>query len=682
MDKLTGNDLISEIVAFHDNVLPTFTVKWDGSKDGKQVGAKQNLGLVYNNHWTNDEIDKHTLQNRVALNMPYLFSKIQTILGYEKSNRNEITVEGENLEDELNGEVVNQFLKKLMRKNHYDSNKDEIFEDGTILDVGIFRLDTEINRMGKEEVQFYRIPYNQLVWDLNFTDYERQTCSREQYFEWVYLDDLVLDYPEKKDELTKYTNSSIDTQDAGYGKFRDLQDYYSHPKGFATEGDDLKWIVKVIHDYKRVNKTVYELHDIQNRKMTVHEEKKDAKEAKDKAIMELKQQMMLQADQQNPLAGSNNSMAMAGATPEQLGIKEDDFIIKPRIEKRIAYSVVTASIVLKETEILEEEDFRHIVYFCLFKNGEWWTLVDIGRDPAHFMDKMYSQIDYDIGTDVKTAKQLNTTIIDLGHQTIEEAKDALTKGDVIYTNTSEDAIKVIKRSGTNTQYFKIQDELKDLLNNIYGGANYQGNAEGSDQSGVAVEKLQEAGSILTLNYLKNLNRFDLLFGEKLVKFIQSHYDYETMFKVLGSEFTDEVMAALQDNKMYIPSMTDPSKGYLVLNKDGSAPLSDNNLEVSVTTQSSKMNDNDTKLKKLMMFEQVSKIPIAQYAPELYAERLGFSATEKQKLIKAAEQFKADQKAMQEQQQKMAEAGALHSGLLATHAALNNGQTQNINQEQK
>jgi hypothetical protein len=638
-EQLTGQELISEIINFHNATLPQFEVKWQT--------ALENVGLLYNKHWSNDAEAKHKLQDRIALNFPYLFSKIQAILGYEKHNRNDISIEGENKEDELNGEIANQFLKVLFAKNDYEYIKDEIFEDGCVPSYGVIEIDIETGLDGKEDICFKRIPYNELLWDLNFTDYDRHTASREQRFEWRYLDDLIIEFPEAKDKLLEYTNMSM-AYDTNNSRFRQLQDYYSHPKGFATEGDDLKWIVKVIHDYKKINKTVYELHDLSRQTVDILETKKDAKAEQAKRMLQVKNEVA----QQHKIA-TLQSVQNGLPLPQEPVINEAEiFTIKPVTQKRIAYTACTLNTIIQDTEILDDDEFRHVVYFCLFKDGEWWTLADIGKDTQQYMDKLWSQIDYDIGTDVKGAKQMNTTVIDTAKQSIEEAETALSEGRLIFTTTNEEAIRMVKRSGTNPQYMNLSKELTMLMEQIYGGANFQGNQESSGESGIAIERRQEAGGVLALNYLKNLNRFDLNFGRRVVQFMQRHYDQETMFKVLGSAFTEEVMQMLQDNGMYEKSATNPSSGYVVVNKDGHQPLGDSDLIVHVTTQNAKLNDDQYKIQQMGAYQQLTQLPLPE---DMVADKLGFNPTEKQKLIKKADEFRQQQAQMQQLQMAQAQA---------------------------
>lgn len=646
--SLDTNIIRLDYLRFHDNILPKFRDVWKK--------AEENIGLQYDKHWDDIAIGKYKAAGRVPLNMPMVFPAIMTILGFEKSNRSIVVVEPVGQEDELNAEICNTLMKHVFDKNEYADIRDEVFEDGIIACNGIIRVWVEENELGDKEIHIKRIAYNTFLWDLNFMEYNPDSWSRWQWFEWAYLDDLILEFPDKEEELREIISGDRTFNNTDHYPVRNIEDYYQPVYSSGVSHREDKYIIKLIHDYKRVNKRVFELHDIAKGDIDTFDTKAEA---------ETEKQRRYQAALQMLNAAQN----MTGVPPQSELQPDEMWIIKPVTKKRIEYTTGTIAHLLTEPEILEDEDSEFIGYFAMFKDGKWWSLVDILKDTQREYDKMWAQIDFSIGTDVKTTFGMDVTKLH-DSETPTSAQNKMAQGGVVFTRGNPtQVVAPFQRHGANPEYFKLKDDLKKDTQDTTGGRSFQALPDSSNQTKGGIEALQLAGSVQTSNYIKNIAKTDLLVGKRVVKLLQKHYNYEKTVKILGSELTEQLKKALETNGFYKASTLDPKTGWLKINPEGAQKLGDSSLVVKVTSQDARLNDKQYKLQQIMQVKELFGYPVP---PGIWGPLMGLTPTEIQQLEDEKERIEALQATQMQTENKLKEAGAVMGGLKDVHKMMQNG----------
>lgn len=650
------NAIRTEILSFHDAVLPDHKILWER--------AKENIGLVYNEHFTTTALEQYKLGERVPLNMPLIFPAIQSILGFEKTNRNVIVVEAQGSEDELNAEIANQLLKYTFKNNRFEHIRDELFEDGVIADCGNIRVYVDKDEFGFNKIKIERIPYNRIVRDLNFNQYTTDDCSRKQYFEWVYLDDLVVMFPDKEDYIRDTLAQDRDSLENDTSAIKNMADYYVIPQEVAGSKREDKYIIKIIHDYKKVNKTVHELHNIKTGDITEYESKQEAQAVIDNELMQMQTEMAMQG-------------VLMAVNPEEY------FVIKSVPKKRIQYTCCTIHHLLTEPEILDDDDFEFIEYFAIFKDGKWWTVVDILKDTQREYDKLWTQLDYSIATDVKTVFGGDETKLSPTNPPAQ-AMQTMTRGGMIWFKGSpREAIVPLESKGADPTYFNLMEGLKYQTQDATGGKQFQGLPDPSNKTAAGIEMLQSAATMQAANYLKNLEKTDIKVGERVIKLIQKYYTYEDTVKILGSELTERIKTVLQNSGFYQQSTLDPDTGWLKVNPKTDAqgkpvkPLGDSSFVITVQSKDARMNDAQFKLRTLAEYGS----QFGKSVPEKLIGRLmGLSPTEIQEL--EDEQRRVEQMQMQAQAQQNMLQGLKQAGDFLTKSrqieSANNNNTKKQN----
>lgn len=582
--------------------------------------SKSNIELIFGEHWTAEEIRKHEIEDRVAVNLPLLFRLVMIMLGYEKQNRNTIATEPQSVEDELLCFMNNIALLHIQNINKpvkYDYVKSDLFLEGTVARYGVCEIVHEENALATSSIYIKHLPCNQVLFDTNFTDYGMDGCSRIQYFEDRYLEDLKQEFPDVKEEVWRRITENVLLNDNS--KLQIPVEAYNKDQ----ENKD-KIIARVIIDQNRVNKTYYECMSVEDESLPSYEfdNKKEA---------------------------DAHSSANAGYKTTE------------KVKRVIERTVVCQNEILEDTRLNDiEDEFSTTLYFSIWLQGRWATVVDVTRDLQRYWDRIFSQADYNIGISAKTVYEINKTRID-PDQTDEQVNEVVAKGGILWKNTDAKVLEIAQSKGTDPQYFQIFEMLMKIAEDTYGGKNFQGIQQYSGQSGKAIERLQNAAMVLSTNYIDNLNRFEEQLGRKLIKYIRKFFNAPIKQKIIGSYKNKAIIELLKSNQMYQQSMIEDGVGYISLN-DPKNPASniqkDPALEFTITQKSGAEVKRQEDFQKLMLYKQNGGVVPA----EIWAEYFDFDPLLKNILIQANNQAMELQRQQTIEQEKTSRLEAMSKGL--------------------
>lgn len=640
-DKVTyveteGNEIAE--TSFVDEIV-TWNTNQEGEFTTERETAKRNVEIYMGDHWSDEDQAKFKLQDRIPLDIHATFPKVQSILGFEKNNRLQFEADPEGEEDELTAQIYNLLFRNIEnsdtpKKYHY--TKTDVFADGTIAFFGCSEIYKETNDTGDKVVRIRQLPYNEVIFDRNFTDFEMTGCSRYQHYYDTYVDELKLQHEDKKEMF-----DSIPAQESNTDQqpVKARTDHYE----INDKQNKGKKQVRVIRDWKRIISTVYELHLIEENKIYEYSSKSEAEEARQMFIAEKRNTFgqMIQELTVNGLAiDPTGTLSNQEYFELSQGDIDDNFIIKPVPKERWQYAKVAGKVLLEGPVILDIDESPLTMYFCIFFGGKIVPLVSIARGMQLYLDRLFAQVDYDIGTDTKAVKYIYTNRLDEDYNTPEEALEAISKGDAVYVRGeagSGDPVGIVKSSGTKQTYFQIFEILLQLMEDIYGGRNFQGAQEAGGQSGRAIQKLQAAAAIMALNYMDNLRRYDEQVGRKLVKYIKKCYTHKFTLKAIGENMSQKILQALKNNQMYRESAMYDGIGYVVVNDPqniNQKPLSEANLTITINKVSARQDEKDIEYEKLLGLKQQGYVvPV-----KAMLETMELKPTLKQEIISANDEM--------------------------------------------
>ena len=631
-------EIVKDVLNFHSSVLPDFTAEWNESKDL--------VNLIFGDHWTQDQKQAHEQIGTKARDIAVLFPMFLKICGLEKETRDKFVADAVGKEDELAAYITNIRFRHWESANNprYDYIKSDVFADHLFNGYGVIAIDKKKTATGEEDLSYRYVPYNNIVFDRNFTDQEMTNCSRKQEFEWVYYDELKAMYPNIA-PFPELNTQGFDNTNAG---LKDLKDYYSYQ---SPNNNNSKKLTKIIKDEKIVWKQVYEVHSIKT----------------DEPIEECDTMKIAKEYVRNKMRPIREENKMS---PAPVSIKIDDYYqIKPVMKKRIEFTIVAGRNVIADTEILPYEESKYKFLWGYFFQGKWWSWVRIMRDFQHFVDKIISMLDYSMGIDTKTVFQLVVKNIDTDYMSVPEALNAVATGGTIPSKTGDDVIKRVAREGSRPEYFNFLTYLLQLRDDAVGSKNFYGGQETSSESGKAIQERKQAAFGIYINTLDNLHRFEEQVGKFTLTLAKEVNTPKFVKKVLGKDVTDNLKTVLANNKIYQDSLFEQGYGYLMLEDttqdieltlpDGNTTkqrsLTDANLIINVKKVQTSINEKDELLNKIaFLSKQYGFTP----PPEMVADLLDLDPVTADKYVQNIRQKEQANAQMQQQQLELNKAGVM------------------------
>jgi hypothetical protein len=278
-------------------------------------------------------------------------------------------------------------------------------------------------------------------------------------------------------------------------------------------------------------------------------------------------------------------------------------------------------------------------------------MTDLLKDPQIFMDRLMSQIDYSLGTDVKNAYEVDTTGLATNLNSPEHVAKKLTQsGGVIYKHGTNKVITPVETGTAKIgQYLELSQVMQQIIEDLGGGRSFSGLKDESGESGKAIALKQAQGQMIAELFIDNLVRWKQRVGEVVLEWKSLYQNVERMIKVGGGSLTPEMIELLRQNNLYTESKVHVGTGFVKIpEKNGESYLAHAKLELMVTEGELTESDRSEKLKQLLVIQQMTGTPPPI---DLVLEYSDLEYSVKQKWVKAAAEQKAQQQAMLAQQQK-------------------------------
>lgn len=521
---------VSDLRRLHNAVIPFFRKK--------QSAAKRNERFKKAAHWTEQERSSIEGQNRQPYSMALIAHKINTILATQRQNRTGFkVVASADPADEVKAELATLQLREKEKSTNFKYLESEIFDAGLSICFGAVELTLE-NKYGQNEVALNKVDYRDLVWDINAREYDLNDALFMAKIEHRYryqLEELYGDALGSGSGLSQ----SLDGSDP------EIRSYYVSRKGSENNPFD---IISLFTHYQKVSRDYF---------VVVFN---DAEHLHGKESTTIAKKFRRKTDAKAYLKQLQLPYLIG------LGIDPGGEISKT-VEERLDRYVFTGDAVL-EYEETDLQQFPFCVYRSFHLEDDFWTMSDLLADPQVFLDRIFMQIDYSFGRDVKNVFQGNINALAEG-ETAESAKYKAEKtGGIIWTRSAEEVFKPVRMSGVNPQYFAVAQIMQQFLEDLAGGRSFQGLSEARGESGKAILAKQQQGELVASLFLDNLKRWKKSVGEKMLYWIRDFETDERTFKVLGDAVTPEMKNLLTQSGLYQPSPLNDGSGYITVNSGG------------------------------------------------------------------------------------------------------------------
>jgi len=545
----------SDLESFHDQIINYFKQKW--------TEGEENERFQKGHHWSDAHETKIENQNRIPYSFSVMATKLNTIKTTQKQARTQFKVSAKvDPNDEIKAELATLMLRDDEKGSKFKYLESEVFDSGLSVKYGAGEAYLDYSEF-QPKIKFRKLDYKNVVWDINSREYDLVDSLFVAKIDRLYRFQIRQEYPQFADRLNLRT-SQIGREKSSY--------YVSRNKNNRNDYD----IISKFTHYQKVARTVwYVLHPdtkgLLGEGLYIKEFK--AQEEAERHLREVNIPYLM------------NGLDTEGSVESKDQIKYDKYVF--------------ADGVILEYEATDYPSPPIKVYRCFHYEDDFWSFMDMLKSPQKFMDRLFAQIDYSLGADIKNVYQLNVNALAEG-KTFEQAKAIIEKtGGVVPVNSSEEVLKAIQSQGLNPQWIQLAGIMGGFIEDWTGGKNVHGLQESAGESGKAINLRQKQGLMVGYIMLDNLSRWKQLMGE-FALYLHKKYDTaQRQIKVQGAELTPEMLQTLNQSGIVTPSQAEPESVYVKV-PGGIDFLKDADLELTVTE--SALTDSEKEFQYLQLLE--------------------------------------------------------------------------------
>lgn len=517
---------VSEYTSLHDRMISDFSDTWEESN--------QNGRIYRTKHWTGDEEKAIQDEGRIPYSISTVEPKFDAILAQQRLNRSEWRLLGRGLEDELEAEIYTQVLKFIDENNDFQYTESEIYQDALIKRLGIVErlIDTSENPEG--EILLKKLLFDEVVWDKNCKQFNVSKHGNWiQTFDWLTRDEMKDLYPEQKELIDKLPED-YSAEDKYKNWYRD---------------DNGQKLVKRVRHFQRKFKPVY------------------------------KHVFLGQDGKHEVITNDKKDFTKPVQVPTPMGVPA---VIPQAPLKSIKKNKEYIEVTVFTRDINEELDTYELdtkiipihILFCFHDDGHYWSLMDRVKDDVRWSDRLAIQIDFAIGTLLKTSYEIQWDKLHADDQarwfqldtqagTDNGLAKQLTKGGAVLRRIGDGKIiEPVLSGNVPPELFTTWQMIMQVIEDSMGGRNAMGLKETPNESGIAIERRQEQALALSYMYIDNLRRWKKTLGEGLLEDIKQVYTEERTVRVIGESLAENVKQAL--GQSYQNSQFSNGLGYLAV----------------------------------------------------------------------------------------------------------------------
>lgn len=601
----------TQLIHLHSQVLPKFEQIW--------LEGERNEGRWMGDNWNQSQRAKIRRQKRQAYSLAILASKLRYISATQKQLRTSFVVEPvSDPNDEIKAQLATLQMRAVENRSNAKYIDSHTFESGLAVKYGVRRVGMDTSSI-MPRVKSYSVDWKNFVWDVNAREYD---IKKDALFE-AEVEKLPRIYLERVYGKEQITGTAGQTHSAFSGRNK-----LSYFVNFVKDASEPK-PYDMISLFKHCQKTARTFHYV------------------------MFQDSANQHSLNSPVIGKYRSSEEANQVLRELnisnamnGLPEEGEVIE-RDEIRIDYYEFTYNKILYYEET-EWEMFPYDVYFAMKFEDKFASYQDFLNDPQLIIDRMWAQIDYSLGKDIKNVYEGNKKALDPSETPASAERKASDTGGIIWTRNNEQVFRAIQSQGANPQWVNAIQLMVSYLEDMTGGKTFKGGSDSKNQSGKAISKLQEAGSVMVSAFLDSFNQFKKAHGENILWWIREYENEEDTIKVSGGALSPEMRELLEEDGLFEPSKKKDGTGFVTLNQGGISYLKDAEVELLVREEGMTETMREKRYAQLTQVGQDD--PMMVQSPtfrRLRLESMDIAHTDKEKIIEETEQMKKQQEQMQQ-----------------------------------
>lgn len=459
--------------------------------------------------WYGDQWDAETVavlkrQRRPHITMNFVLTTIDTVLGEQINNRNEIRYRPRYGKDaDKTSDTLNKVFKHISQGNNLTWVRSDVFEDGLITGRGFYevKLGFDDNLLG--EVRIARLNPKNVMIDPDAVDYDPETWNDIGITRWLTIQDIEVLYGKSnarklEAKIGSGFTSSLDLSD-------DLRDRVA--SAYELQGQ--------VPDDSVEQSAYVRIFDRQYRVLTLR-----------KFFVNLRHGDM------RPVPDDWEDERVA----EYLEANPDLAIMK-KLAKRIRWTTVACNVVLHD-KWSPYEHFSVVPYFAHFRNGRSVGLAEQLLGVQELLNKTVSQELHIVNTTSNSGWKVKKGA--LANMTTEElAVRGAETGLVIETTGDTEEVQKITPNQVPTGIDRLSQKAEAMIKSL-GVSDYMRGEARADISARALEANQNQGRSSMARVMDNLIRTDVILARVVLSIVQSYYiDERVMYITNGDGRPDE-----------------------------------------------------------------------------------------------------------------------------------------------
>lgn len=518
---MTERDYLSEIQECEAQALGTFSPVWEAGNRNSKIYALD--------HYTEDEKKKIYDAKRYPYRIDKTGHPINTLLGQQRDARFDIFFYERENNDALRVELLNstwKYFADLYDVIHVES---DVFQDGIISKYGVFGIKMDYSQYIGGNLQVFRVPFDELMWDDNSRDYTLDDA--------MWMSRLVY---HRKDFLINKHRNNPDVQ-----KMVKLAGTERRWNGAKTLKD--RWIAEnkeliAVHEYyQRGIKDIY----------TIYREG-------DSDFMPLYFATEEQAAAEIELMNADFDLKQLTGeiSPQE---PKPNLTVEPYGVHIINKSEAVVNGLISNQEEFAPNVFPYSVYFPYYHDGNFFSAVDRLKDQQIWLNKTYMGIDHWFNT-------MGKDLLILDPRT-SDAEEKMVKDNWGRTSAAiklKHKPEIVEARGPHPGLFSLTDRISVSMEEEMGGANQLGLKQTASESGRAVlARLAQAG-LDNFVPLDNMRRTKQTLGKLIAWYLTHEVTAPRIMRIVGDNLA---MQALQNGNLqkWFTKGSRPNVGYLEVN---------------------------------------------------------------------------------------------------------------------
>jgi hypothetical protein len=206
---------------------PYLLERWEYSRDRKkeyfETACKENYRYYDGTgHWTEAEVKDLASDDRPATVMNYVFKLINTFVGNEIQNRNDIHVFPMEGGDVAMANILNYGYKFVKNNSRLDWKFTQAHLDGLISSQGWIMNKIKFDRQGRPLINIMNKNPLMVYFDPDSIELDLSDCQDVFESEFVFKPELIKKFPQFEKQITKFASADIDDHGVYVDRKKDL----------------------------------------------------------------------------------------------------------------------------------------------------------------------------------------------------------------------------------------------------------------------------------------------------------------------------------------------------------------------------------------------------------------------------------------------------------------------------